>query len=59
MISNNNEKEGIYMLQQVAIIQEDEMKKATGKNDKDVRLQKVAAKVIRRNLKGLKRLSKN
>jgi hypothetical protein len=59
MISNNNGKESIYMLQQVAIIQEDEMKKTTGKNDKDVRLQKIAAKVIRRNHKGLKRLSKN
>jgi hypothetical protein len=59
MISNNNGKGGIYMWQQAVIIQEDEMKKATGKNGKDARLQKIAAKVIRRNYKGLKRLSKN
>jgi len=59
MISNNADKGGIYMFQQVLIL-EDEMKKGTSKsNEKDAKLQKIAAKVIRRNYKGLKRLSKN
>ncbi|EIJ78061.1 hypothetical protein PB1_10884 [Bacillus methanolicus PB1] len=36
------------------------MKKTSGKsNEKDARLKKIATKVIRRNYKGLKRLSKN
>ncbi|MDI3311468.1 MAG: hypothetical protein QJR05_08605 [Thermoanaerobacterium sp.] len=36
------------------------MKKTMGKSkEKDARLEKIATKVIRRNDKGLKRLSKN
>ncbi|ANB57799.1 hypothetical protein GFC29_1379 [Anoxybacillus sp. B7M1] len=42
------------------LILEDVMRKEINKsNGKDAKLQKIAAKVIKRNYKGLKRLSKN
>lgn len=59
MISNNTKKGGIYMFQNDLIL-EDVMRKEINKsNGKDAKLQKIAAKVIKRNYKGLKRLSKN
>jgi hypothetical protein len=47
------------MSQQAVMIREEEMKKSIGRSEKDAKLQAIAAKVIRRNYEGLKRLSKN
>ncbi|WP_176526596.1 hypothetical protein [Bacillus cereus] len=44
---------------QVAIREDVMKKKQTQKSEKDLKLEKIAAKIIRRNYEGLKRLSKN